>query len=443
MRVVRRLLALGLVIAAVVTGAALARREAVRPVLTGAHRCDGAPGFTCSLLAVPLDHRGRAGGTLKFAVAVQDGDASRGTLLFLTGGPGQPGVPFVARIAQRLAALTEGYRVVMFDQRGTGGTALVCPALQRQMGISDLAVPTTAAVVACARAIGPKRQFFGTDQTVEDIEALRVALEADKLVLDGVSYGTFVAERYALAHPGRVAKLVLDSVVPHDGAGALGVENAHAVGRVIGARAAADLDAVVRMRPRVELPLFDAIVTTSIVDPTFGRVAPALRAARAGNWSPLDSFLADFRPDPSVPVSIFSQGLHASALCADTPLPWGGPAAPLARRAPALRRAVARIRDSAVWPFTRRIASGNGIVATCLAWPPEPAPRRLTAKRLPNVPTLLVNGDRDLSTPLVWARAEAKVAPGGRLVVAAGAGHSVQLRAVDDAPRRAIAEFLR
>jgi pimeloyl-ACP methyl ester carboxylesterase len=181
----------------------------------------------------------------------------------------------------------------------------------------------------------------------------------------------------------------------------------------------------------------------SIVDPTFARVPPALRAARAGDWSRLDTLLADYRPDPSTPIPVFSQGLHASALCADTPLPWGGPSAPPARRAPALRRAVARIPASAVWPFTRRVASGNGIVVTCLDWPPEPAPPRVTAKRLPDVPTLLVNGDRDLSTPLAWARAEAKAAPGGRLVVAAGSGHSVQLRSANDEPRRAIADFLR
>jgi pimeloyl-ACP methyl ester carboxylesterase len=439
---VRRLLAVGLVFAAVAAGAAFARL-AGEPALSGAHPCPGTSGFTCSTLTVPLDHRGRAGGTLKLAVAVQDGDAPRGTLLFLTGGPGQPGVPFVSRIAQRLAIATDGYRIVMFDQRGTGGTALACPALQRQMGSSDLAVPTKAAVVACARAIGPKRRLFGTDQTVEDIDDLRAALHVDRLVLDGVSYGTFVAERYALAHPDGVAKLVLDSVVPHSGAGALSVDNAHAVARVLGRNVAADLAAVVRARPGVELPLLDAIVTMSIVDPTYARVAPALRAARSGRWSDLDSLLADFRPNPSTPASVFSQGLHASALCADTPLPWGGPAAPVARRAPALRRAVARISAAAVWPFTRRIASGNGIVVTCLDWPPEPAPPPVRATRLPNVPTLLVNGDRDLSTPLAWAQAEAKVAPGGRLVVAARSGHSVQLRSANDAPRRAIADFLR
>ncbi len=60
----------------------------------------------------------------------------------------------------------------MIDQRGTGPNALQCPALQAQMGSSDLAPPTKAAVTACARAIGPKRRFFGTDQTVQDLDLL-------------------------------------------------------------------------------------------------------------------------------------------------------------------------------------------------------------------------------------------------------------------------------
>jgi pimeloyl-ACP methyl ester carboxylesterase len=53
-----------------------------------------------------------------------------------------------------------------------------------------------------------------------------------------------------------------------------------------------------------------------------------------------------------------------------------------------------------------------------------------------------VTGDRDLSTPLEWARREAAVIPSGRLVVIHGAGHSVQVRAVSDAGRDAVAAFL-
>ena len=58
------------------------------------------------------------------------------------------------------------------------------------------------------------------------------------------------------------------------------------------------------------------------------------------------------------------------------------------------------------------------------------------------VRTLLVNGDHDLSTPLAWARRQLALTPRGKLVVVPGAGHSVQLRAVSNVGRRAVARFL-
>jgi len=62
-------------------------------------------------------------------------DADDVVLLFLTGGPGQPGVPFVQRIAYRIAPALKDYRLVMFDQRGTGQFgAINCPALQTAVG---------------------------------------------------------------------------------------------------------------------------------------------------------------------------------------------------------------------------------------------------------------------------------------------------------------------
>jgi pimeloyl-ACP methyl ester carboxylesterase len=437
--------------AACTFGAAATQERTHAPLLSNAARCPDAPGFTCSTLTVPLDRRGRVRGTLKLRVAAQNGSAPRGVLVFLSGGPGQPGEPFALRVSSRLAAATAGYRLVMFDQRGTGGGALRCPALQAQMGSSDLAVPSKSAVVACAHAVGAKRRFFGTADTVEDLEALRKALHVKKLTLDGVSYGTFVAERYALRYPSHVQRLVLDSVVPQGSADPLSVADAHATARVLRAvcRAegcktdpAADLAAVVRRRRGIEIRLLDALVTMSVADPRFPGVATALHSARRGNWGPLETLVERWGPDPNTPVQLFSQGLHASALCADTKMPWGNSAAPPQRRVPALRRAVAQIRAKAIWPFTRTVAVGNGIVKTCLYWPPTPAPSwRPKVKSLP-VPTLLLAGDRDLSTPIAWAREEARRAPKGRLVIVHGSGHGTQLRAQTEAGRLAVASFL-
>src|SRR5262249_56563339 len=85
------------------------------PALADPHPCPGTAGFTCSMLAVPLDHSGHAPGTLRLQVAAGNNTgAPRGVLLFLTGGPGQPGVPFVSRIRSRLAPLFRDYRLVLF-----------------------------------------------------------------------------------------------------------------------------------------------------------------------------------------------------------------------------------------------------------------------------------------------------------------------------------------
>jgi pimeloyl-ACP methyl ester carboxylesterase len=191
------------------------RAAGTAPQLAEPHSCPDISGFTCSTLRVPLDHSRREAGHLDLAVAAADNAvAPRGTLLVLTGGPGQPGVPFVNRLRSVLAPVLGDYRLVMLDQRGTGANALVCPRLQQQLGSSDLFVPTPDAVHECASLVGENRRFYSTEDTVADLELLRQALGQSRWVIDGVSYGTYVAERYAVRYPHAVSRLVLDSVVP-------------------------------------------------------------------------------------------------------------------------------------------------------------------------------------------------------------------------------------
>jgi pimeloyl-ACP methyl ester carboxylesterase len=421
---------------------------APKPRLTASRPCPNARGFTCSTLTVALDHSGRTAGTLHLPVAAADNaDAPRGVLVVLTGGPGQGGVAFVPRVRARMRALLRDYRMVMLDQRGTGKVALECPALQRAMGTSDLTVPPRGSVEACARRLGPRRRFYSTADTVADVDALRVALGADKLTLDGTSYGTFVAERYAMAYPTRVARLVLDSVVPAAGLDGLEVDGMREVARVLRAvcRAqrcpgdpAADLAAVVRARhdgPEI----YDTLVALSVGAPTFPGVLAALRAARRGDARRLERIVRVVRRAQRAPAPVLSQGLHAATICADLHPPWGGAAAPLAGRDAALRQAAARTDPA---PFDRATVTGNGVVQTCLRWPPTPAPPAPRTADLPNVPTLLLAGGRDLSTPLPWAREQAAHSPGGRLVVVPDSGHSVQSRAPGGEGRRAARRFL-
>ncbi len=64
----------------------------------------------------------------------------------------------------------------------------------------------------------------------------------------------------------------------------------------------------------------------------------------------------------------FSAGLHAATLCSDLELPWGS-AAGVAERRRLLDRRIRSLPASAVWPFDRATAAGNGFVKTCLYWP--------------------------------------------------------------------------
>jgi pimeloyl-ACP methyl ester carboxylesterase len=417
---------------------------------------------------VPLDHRGRVPGTLDLQVATADNaDAPKGTLLFLTGGPGQPGVPFISRFTtQRLPELAKDYRFVMLDQRGTGEFgAIDCPQLQAQAGSSDIAAPTPAAIAECANVLGDRRGLFSTEQTVADYESLRQALGVDKMVVDGVSYGTFTGARYAATHPTHVRRLVLDSVLPHvdpqadDGLYLVGLHaqarvlrDACATGPACAADPAEDLAFVVRHRSAADgVRIFDAIVSYEFADPTYrdpnppglpaghGDLVGALHAASHGDSSRLDTILTDFRPGGD-PIADYSSGLHIDAFCSDSVFPWGRSDSPVGTRQAVLDRALRRVSPRQVWPYTRATSAGNGFTQECLRWTSRPAAE--PPARLPDVPVLLVNGDHDLSTPLEWAREEATHAPNARLVVVKGASHSIQNRERGHAGRDAVIAFL-
>jgi pimeloyl-ACP methyl ester carboxylesterase len=272
-----------------------------------------------------------------------------------------------------------------------------------------------------------------------------------RLTVDGVSYGSYVAERFALAHPGEVSRLVLDSVVPSWNVDPMQLMNMRQSAPVLrdvcaaqrcGFDPASDLAAVVR-RYHDGPALLDMLVALSVGAPSFPGVPAALHAAAAGHPDALNALIARVHAADAATAGELSQGLHASALCADMPMPWGGPDTPLAARPAALARAVARLTPDQVWPFDRATAAGNGFIQTCLYWPaaPAPSPAALHAE-LPRIPVLLLAGGHDLSTPLEGARAQAALAPGGRLFVVPTAGHSVQNRAAGDPAEAELARFL-
>jgi pimeloyl-ACP methyl ester carboxylesterase len=175
--------------------------------------CPGGGGFSCTTLGVPLDRSSAVAGTVTLAVErLQAGSApSESAVVALAGGPGQAAIPVAGELASAIAPALSGRDLIVFDQRGTGDSGpLGCSALEGEGGIATIAQ----AFERCARQIGPRRGSYTTQESVEDVEALRRALGYRRLVLFGVSYGTKVALEYAERHPQSVEALVLDSVVP-------------------------------------------------------------------------------------------------------------------------------------------------------------------------------------------------------------------------------------
>jgi proline iminopeptidase len=103
--------------------------------------------------------------------------------LFLHGGPGSG-----CSAGQRRFFDPNLYRVVLFDQRGTGRNR----PLANELDV-DLSTNTTAHLIA-------------------DIEALREMHEVDRWTILGLSWGTTLGLAYAQAHPHRVNALVLGFV---------------------------------------------------------------------------------------------------------------------------------------------------------------------------------------------------------------------------------------
>ncbi|MFI7702669.1 alpha/beta fold hydrolase [Nonomuraea sp. NPDC049480] len=410
--------------------------QASTPRLEDSRPCPGLTGVTCAYLSVPLDRSGKVPGTVRLKVATSDAaTAPKGVLLLLAGGPGQPGVPYFGPLSDSLKNVVDDYRLVMLDQRGTGDAAIDCPRLQKETGGDDILPPSREAVEECSAILGETRHHYTTADTVADLDDLRAALGVGSWTLDGVSYGTFVAQQYALTHPAKVRRLVLDSVVPQDNIDPFIKSAMRHSGTVLrlackeqqcGFDPAAALARTVR-RYDNGVSVLQVLTILSIIDPQHTRFGAldALRKAAAGDPADLGALIAAFS-EGGASAGELSAGLHYATLCADvTKAPWGDSSAPLDGREEALRRAVHR--QSSVWPFERKTVAEHGYVQACLRWPPSRPMPQAPARTL-TMPVLLLHGDRDLSTPVAWAIEQAARTPRGRLVVVKGAGHSVQRR---------------
>ncbi|MFM7507425.1 MAG: alpha/beta fold hydrolase [Rubrivivax sp.] len=398
----------------------------------------------CGVLQRPLNPAQPQGPSIGVHVAVLPALARNkkpDPVFLLAGGPGQSAIGLAATAEGLFARLLNRRDVVLVDQRGVGRSApLACeddeptaPLAGRldNDGIARL-------VARCREALqklphGDLRQYT-TTIAMQDIDAVRAALGAERVNVIGGSYGTRAGLEYARQFPQRVRRMVLDGVAPPDMAlpATFSPDGQAALDAVF---AACEADAGCQGRhpqlrerwrafgatlPRamaVTHPLTGAAETLTVTrDLLAAQVrmplyAPALAAALPAALervlrSDLGPLLALSLGMSTRRESQLAMGMHFSVVCAED----------LPRMAQAQERPGADFGTQFAELYTR----------ACADWPRGEVPPAFYTVPALAAPTLLLSGGADPVTPPRHGdRVARALGPAARHVVVAQAGHGV------------------
>jgi pimeloyl-ACP methyl ester carboxylesterase len=428
---------------------AAAARAAFAPCGRGA--------LECATVTVPLDRSGATPGTVSLYVErLTAGGTPRGVMFLIAGGPGQAsaGAFDLGSNGAQFRDQFPGYTLIAFDPRGTGRSGVLrCPELQADPSASPARMQ--ALVARCATEIGPNRAFYSTRDHADDIDAVRQALGRDKIALWGTSYGTQLSAAYALTYPSHVDRLILDSVADPAGRDPFSEDDLQQMpkglaslcaGRLCRAATSNFVGEVVKLanrlaaRPltgKVPMPgggtrtvradgvdFLSGVVLDSDLNAGIAAELPAAaHAALQGRPRALLRLVQLDRETSITPTEELSMGLLAATVCDDGPFPWQ-PETPLAQRRALLDAARNALPPGATGPFGKW-ATDIGPAVLCLLWPEQARRPGIGSGPLPNVPVLVLAGERDLRTPASNAASVAARFPQGRLLTVPGVGHSV------------------
>jgi pimeloyl-ACP methyl ester carboxylesterase len=415
--------------------------------------CANAAGFSCSSLPVPLVRSSSASGAITLGVERKLAGAipSRSAVVALAGGPGQAAIPLGPFIAQAIAPALASRDLLLFDQRGTGeSNPLSCVALGAPEG--SLAGNR---FTDCANELGAARGGYTTEESVEDIEALRQAAGYEKLVLYGTSYGTRVALDYAQRYPQNVEALVLDSTETPRGPDPFRLSTFRAIKPALGELCSGGACSGVSGNPLADLARLIARINASPLSGYVyeergkrvkltlrseelyglllaGDLNPALRAdipaavhaAVNRDSGPLLRLLAlQFESSTEGESSEVDSALFFATTCEDTVFPWQR-AATVPTRTVELEAALSAMPASDFYPFDSKAGVLDGVIPVCLQWP-NASPPPPAESPLPNVPTLILSGGQDLRTPTENALDVAGMIPDAQVLTVPYTGHSV------------------
>lgn len=385
----------------------LSRPTPLHPCAAATERCDGE-------LRVPLDWDDPESDSITIAFAwIPRSDATRpaaGTILANFGGP-SPAIPAVPALQAVLGPVLERQNLLVVDPRGLGESSpLRCPGLTFH---------DRDAVAACAGSLGPRVQFFASDQVVRDMDAARAALGVEMVTFYGNSYGTVFAQAYAARYPERVRAVYLDSVVLVGEDGYLRDTDPDVLNavRVTCSRSPACRSRhadpgetierlLVELRTKPDSAAHVASVLPLLQGANVVAVREAVAAADAylsGDRAPLHRLTIGFRPGGLPPMEDPDLAGSLAIYCADARFAFDRDATREDRRRQ-LEDAYSERSPFAPFEFAE-IESPIDWAIPCANWPtPRESPPVPPNARYPEVPVLIAAGDFD-TTPTARAAA--------------------------------------
>lgn len=178
----------------------------------------------CGSLEVPENHAAPDGRKIRLAIAwiPAKGEAEPDPMFMLAGGPGQSALESFPGIAPAFAEMGKRRHVILVDQRGTGASnKLICKDSEGKSAVLDEGAESIQDAQAfasrCAAQLGKTAdpRFYSTSDAIQDLDAVRAALGAERINLMGISYGSRVAQQYAKRYPPRTRTLTIDGIVPN------------------------------------------------------------------------------------------------------------------------------------------------------------------------------------------------------------------------------------
>ncbi|HKV18882.1 MAG TPA: alpha/beta hydrolase [Mycobacterium sp.] len=191
------------------------------------------PGVTldCATYDADLDPINGATGSISIGVVrarSAETPEDAGPLVMTTGSDLPTSVQLPVWLSRAGADVLKAHPIVAVDRRGMGTSSSIdCRDLfdrqemldqaQFQSGddpVANLGAITMTATTSCTDTIAPGDSAYDTAHSAEDIERLRSTWDVPSIALLGIGNGAQVALAYAGSHPGKVARLVLDSPLP-------------------------------------------------------------------------------------------------------------------------------------------------------------------------------------------------------------------------------------